>query len=217
MTDPDFWHQRWSRGEIGFHRDEVHPQLRRFWPEVSQGRRAPVLVPLAGKSLDLHWFSDRGHAVTGVELDPIAVRAFFDEAGLSPRIDERGPLARWHADAVTMFQGDFFGFRADPSFEFFYDRAALVALPGEVRPRYLEHLAGQLAAGAHGLLITLEYPQEQMEGPPFSVDPSELEHQRWFDVEPLFRDDALPAHPRFAERGLGDLHEAVYRLVRRSR
>jgi thiopurine S-methyltransferase len=214
MTEPDFWHERWRRGEIGFHRDDVHPHLRRYWEDVRQGRDGPVLVPLAGKSLDLRWLAERGHAVTGVELDVIAVRAFFDEAGESPIVDEAAGLERWRAGSVVMFRGDFFRFQAATPFDLFYDRAALVALPPDLRPRYLAHLAAQLAPGARGLLVTLDYPQECMDGPPFSVGDDELAAQPWFDIEPLAREEALSTHPRFAERGLPRLHEAVYRLVR---
>jgi thiopurine S-methyltransferase len=212
MNRPDFWHERWQRGAIGFHRSDVHPLLARHWPDVAGDAPASVLVPLAGKSLDLHWLAGRGHQVVGVELDAIAVRSFFDEAGLHPDIDEQGALSRWRAGGITLWHGDFFDYRARPGFELFYDRAALIALPEADRPRYLEHLAAQLARGASGLLITLEYPQECMDGPPYSVPESELADCEAFEFEPLARIDALDEHPRFAERGLPWLYECVYRL-----
>lgn len=214
MNRPDFWHQRWRRGEIGFHRADVHPLLQRFWPDVAGGSLAPVLVPLAGKSLDMRWLAARGHAVTGVEIDPIAVQAFFDEAGLRAGRDGDGALIRWQAGPFTLWQGDFFDFRAASGFELFYDRAALVALPPDFRPRYLEHLAAQFAPGGVGLLITLEYRQQDMNGPPYSVPQAELAACDALAFEPLSRVDALDSHPRFAERGLRALRECAYRVSR---
>ena len=38
-----------------------------------------VLVPMCGKTVDLHWLCARGHAVTGVELSPIAVHQIFTD------------------------------------------------------------------------------------------------------------------------------------------
>jgi len=216
MTDHEFWHQRWLRGEIGFHLDTVHPALAEYWTSVNAQALDPVLVPLAGKSLDMKWLAERGHEVVGVELDPNAAQMFFEEAGWTPHIDDAQPLKRWHAANVTLFQGDFFDFRADTPFQRFYDRAALIALPPAERPRYLQHLAAQLAPGARGLLVTLEYPQDQMKGPPFSVKEAELASQHHFDFRSLSRKDVLKSHPRFAQRGVDRLHEVVYLLERRA-
>lgn len=215
MNPADFWHERWQRGAIGFHRSDVHPLLKRYWSDVAGRSRDPVLVPLSGKSLDLHWLVERGHAVDGVEIDPIAVRSFFEEASLVPDVADCGRLDRWRAGPLTLWEGDFFDFRTERQFELFYDRAALIALPPEQRPGYLDHLAGQSAPGARGLLITLEYPQEIMDGPPYSVPQAELDASESFEFELLERIDALPDHPRFAERGLPRLYECAYRALRR--
>lgn len=54
-----------------------------------------------------------------------------------------------------------------------YDRAALIALPPRSRNRYARHLF-DLTGGAGQLLITLDYDQTQMDGPPFSVPEEEI-------------------------------------------
>lgn len=54
-----------------------------------------------------------------------------------------------------------------------YDRAALVALPGEMRARYAAHLTA-VSKAAPQFLITFAYDQSQMEGPPFSVPGEEV-------------------------------------------
>lgn len=210
--DKDFWHERWQRNEIGFHRNSAHPALEKHWPEVYRGGTAPALVPLCGKSLDMLWLARQGHPVVGVELDRGAVETFFEEAGFVPEIDDTGPMPSYSAGGVTVFAGDFFEFDAPGQYGLVYDRAALIALPPEMRPRYLAHLASLLAPGAKGLLITLEYSQACMQGPPFSVTPEELADNRDFDFQCLARSDELAAHPRFAAKGLPWLNEAAYAL-----
>lgn len=213
--DKDFWHDRWQRNEIGFHRETVHPALEKHWSSVCSGNRGPVLVPLCGKSLDMLWLARRGHPVAGVELDRGAVDRFFGEAGLTPAVDETGALPAWSADNVTIFVGDFFEFDHPGRYGLVYDRAALIALPPEMRPRYLAHLARQLAPSAGGLLITLEYPPDGMQGPPFPVMPDELAAHPALGFECLERSDALAAHTRFSDNGLAWLNETVYALTRR--
>jgi len=207
-----FWLERWQRGEIGFHRDSVHPALERYWPQVAGAARDPVLVPLCGKSLDMRWLAARGHPVVGIELDHGAIEAFFREAGTQPTLDDTGPLPRWSADGITLYGVDFFEFSPASRFRLVYDRAALIALPPEMRPAYLDRLAWLLSDDARGLLITLEYDQQAMQGPPFSVLEEELEAHPAFDFECLDRADVLASHPRFAERGLAWLNEVAYAL-----
>ncbi len=80
-------------------------------------------------------------------------------------------FVRYQAGGVTLFVGDVLA--TSPGLlgpiDALYDRAALVALPPELRPRYVAHLRGLVAPGTPGLLVTLEYPQEVMDGPPFAV------------------------------------------------
>jgi len=215
--DKLFWHERWRRNEIGFHRHSVHPALERhrsrFSAQTDPGE--PVLVPLCGKSLDMHWLAAQGHPVVGVELDRGAIEAFFDEAGLEPAVDDAGALVSRSAGGITLIEGDFFEFACASGFRLVYDRAALIALPPDIRPRYLDHLAALLAPGASGLLITLEYPPDCMQGPPFAVLPAELHAHPRFDFERIQRTDVLAAHPRFAHQGLPWLKETVYSLAAR--
>ena len=82
--DADFWLQRWNQGRIGFHRGEVMPLLEKHWATLDVAAHGRVFVPLAGKSLDMHWLAAQGHRVLGAELSPLAVQAFFAEAGLEP-------------------------------------------------------------------------------------------------------------------------------------
>lgn len=217
--DPAFWHERWEQGQIGFHQPDHHPALLATWPTLGLADRARVFVPLCGRSLDMVWLAARGHDVVGIELSPIAVEGFFAHERLEPRRDRVGPLERWRAGRYELLCGDFFdlgqGLLGDVAG--WYDRAALVALPPDLRRRYVERLAGLLPAGARGLLVTVDYDQARMDGPPFSVPPLEVEglHAEAFDVEPVSRHDCLPENPRFRERGLDALFESSFRLTRR--
>ena len=71
------WRQRWQEGRIGFHLEETHPALLKYWPTLGVPSGAKVLVPLCGKSLDMRWLADQGHPVLGIELAPEAIEQFL--------------------------------------------------------------------------------------------------------------------------------------------
>lgn len=209
----DFWHERWNRGEIAFHQSDIHWALKRHWDEMSDGRTGRVLVPLCGKSHDLQWLAQQGHGVVGIELSPQAVSEFYREWGKEPTRTAAGRLNHWQADNVELFEGDFFEFNSGDAFELFYDRAALVALPRQLRPSYLDHLRSLLDDNARGLLVTFEYDQSEMDGPPFAVLEEELMGYPDLKFQLLERRDVLAEHARFSDRGLTALHECAW-LVR---
>ena len=213
--DADFWHQRWALGEIGFHRSTAHWALAEHWPTVRD--TAPggtVLVPLCGKSLDMHHLAALGHGVHGVELNASAVEAFFEEAGLRPKITPDGPLQHYQHGAITITQGDWFDFKPDTPFDLVYDRAALIALPTELRGRYLDHLATLLSQHGQGILITMEYDQNQRPGPPFSVTYEEISAHPQLDFHSLERRDVAAEHLNLVGDTLTGLHESVYQIRR---
>ncbi|MCC5860745.1 MAG: thiopurine S-methyltransferase [Gammaproteobacteria bacterium] len=217
--NPQFWHERWRENRIGFHLDEVNPRLVEHWPALELPVPARVLVPLCGKSVDMAWLRERGHDVVGVELSPIAVEAFFAEQQLLPRCEVTGDLVIWRAPGIEIYCGDFFAIDTERlgRLDALYDRAALIALPAEMRPRYVEHLARLLPTGAPGLLLTLDYHQASMAGPPFAVPDAEvnaLAAAQW-QVMPLGPPrEALDDNPRFAESGLASAREQAWRMER---
>jgi thiopurine S-methyltransferase len=217
--EADFWHARWEKSEIGFHQQEINVHLQEFWGEVAPADGELVFVPLCGKSRDLLWLRSLGYRVLGVELSPIAVSDFFREHGLMPRQEERGNFLVWEVDGLSIFEGDLFNLTAGMLSEVkaVYDRASLVALPEEMRASYVEQLRRILPAGAETLLVTLEYLQAEMDGPPFSVEEPEV--QRLYGgshrVECLADIDILAENPRFQQKGLSRFDEKVYRLSSR--
>lgn len=219
--EADFWHQRWEMRQIGFHQSEVNCHLADFWAAIAAAvaPEGKVFVPLCGKSLDMLWLRERGHAVLGVELSEIAAREFFADNALPMDITPQPPFVRYGHAGLDILQGDFFSLTPAhlDGCRLFYDRAALIALPPSMRERYAAHFSTLLPAGAEGLLVTLEYDQSRMDGPPFSVDTAEV-HQLFesgFVVQALCSTDVTADNARFRDRGVPVLHEKAYRLRRR--
>ena len=169
-----FWNDRWREGKIGFHEGRPNAFLERHVERLGAHRR--VLVPLCGKAEDLAFLAACGHEVVGVELVEAAARAFFDEHRIVPTVGRRGEHIAYTAGAITILAGDFFAVPpalAGP-IDAVYDRAALIALPPELRARYVPHLRTLVAPRSPCLLITLEYEQSRADGPPFAVFEPEL-------------------------------------------
>lgn len=214
----EFWHQRWAANQIGFHQPYANPYLRRFWPELGVAPDARVLVPLCGKSLDMVWLAEQGHQVLGVELSEKAVQEFFSEQQLEPGITQRGAFKVYGCEGIELWCGDFSALRTEDVAECtaLYDRAALIALPPAMRERYAEHLNSLMSAGCSGLLITLDYEQTKVDGPPFSVSDEEVRlllAEEW-SLEILQTCDVLKGSVKFEQRGVERLDERVYRLGR---
>jgi len=211
---PEFWLERWQRGEIGWHLPEVNPHLREHWPDI--GVKGRVMVPLCGKTVDLLWLAGQGDQVLGVEISPVAVEALFRENGLTPVVSDEPPFRRYRVDEIEILCGDFFDLRPVHVGEVtaVYDRASLIALPPDLRPRYVEHLTALLDPAIKVLLVTLGYDQKEMAGPPFSVQEDEVRDLFGdrFDVRLLADLDVLDESPGFRSKGLTSLRERVYTL-----
>ena len=214
--DPDFWHQRWQEGRIGFHQERITPLLEQYWSTLALPQGSRVFVPLAGKSLDMPWLVSQGHRVLGVELSRIAIEQFFEEHSLRPTMHESRYGTHFLAGGIELVCGDAFGLDADvlAGCTGVYDRAALIALPRDMREPYVDALLARLPLGCRGLLVTLDYPQHEKSGPPFSVDADEVQalYGREWQVECLERRDILAAQPGFVAEGVTRLHTSAYRI-----
>lgn len=213
----EFWQSRWNNNQIGFHQLQVNAYLQQYWPTLAVPAGARVLVPLCGKSLDMLWLAGQGLRVLGVELSERAVEDFFAEHQLVPQVSQRGTFKVFRCEDIEICCGDFFALRAEDvqGCTVLYDRAAVIALPVEMRKRYVEHLGAILPASAAGLLITLDYDQSQLDGPPFAVTDEEVQvlFAAW---QPQLQasHDVLADSPRFVQAGASHLLERVYRLQR---
>jgi thiopurine S-methyltransferase len=215
---PDFWHARWRSGQIGFHQSAVDRHLCELWPQLSLASASRVFVPLCGKSLDLLWLLERGHCVTGVDLSAVALESFCMEHGIPARRRALDRFDLYEAARLDLFCGDFFAFNSQlvGTCAAVYDRAALISWMPDLRAAYVEHVTALTNPGTQTLLITLEYPQAQMSGPPFSVSADEVErlYGRHHSIQRLSRQDVLANEPRLRSRGVTELHEVCYRLTR---
>ena len=172
-----FWHKRWSEKRIGFHQSNVTPMLVAHWDRLALASETPVFVPLCGKSQDLIWLNQQGHPVQGVELSRAAIEAFNHENSLQGEwktidgfdVYTAGSIQIWHADLFALSSKQLGSAQA------IFDRAALIALPKNMRARYSQHLSSLAADNCQQLLICLEYEQSKRQGPPFSVSENEVE------------------------------------------
>lgn len=212
----EFWLERWQQNQIGFHQGEINTHLQEFWSQIAITDQGTVFVPLCGKSRDMLWLRAQGYKVLGIEISPIAVEEFFKDNDLSPRISDAGAFQRWETEGLSILCGDIFDLRHEDLKHCtgVYDRASLIALPGEMRTQYADHLKRLLTRSAKVLLVTMEYIQDEMSGPPFSVHESEVRelYQAQFEITVLYEKDILTENPRFREQGLSSLVEKVYCL-----
>ena len=213
----DFWHERWQQNQIGFHNQETNPNLQKYWPELNLKSGSRVLVPLCGKSLDMLWLQSQGFEVLGVELSPLAVDAFFTENQLPAKQRQQGAFIVNECHGLTVLCGDFFALTVGDlhGVDAVFDRAALVALPAEMRGAYVLKLQQMLAAGSQSLLVAFDYDQQEMSGPPFSVPFAEIQslYGHYCDITLLSSQDILDSEPHFRDKGLSRMQEQVYRLI----
>lgn len=215
--EPAFWQQRWADNQIGFHQAQVNPYLQKYWPALGLAPGSRVLVPLCGKSLDLAWLAGQGYRVLGVELSRRAVEAFFGEHGLEAEVQQRGAFEVWRSGDVELWCGDFFALQAGDIGDCagLYDRAALIALPPQMRVAYMQLLSGLLPAGCQGVVVTLDYDQALLGGPPFSVGDEELRQGfAGWQVDELEAVEVIEESPKFLQAGASSLLERVYRVSR---
>jgi thiopurine S-methyltransferase len=215
---PEFWHERWRTGQIGFHQAAVDRNLKEYWPDLGLTIDSRVFVPLCGKSLDLLWLRERGHSVAGVEISALALESLCMELGVPAKRRILDDFEVYEAPKLQLFCGDFFALTPKllGSISAVFDRAALISWTPELRAAYVQHITELTGPGTQTLLVTLEYPQEQMKGPPFSVSADEVErlYARHHEIRALSREDVLANEPRLRSRGVAELYEACYRLTR---
>jgi thiopurine S-methyltransferase len=215
---PEFWHDRWRKRQIGFHQSAVDKRLQQYWPDLGLATGSRVFVPLCGKSLDLLWLRERGHCVAGIDLSAIALESFCMENGIAARRRTLAELEEYEAADLELYCGDFFALSAKllGAVAAVYDRAALIAWTPEQRTAYVDHMTALTSPGTQTLLITTEYPQAQMPGPPFSVNADDVVrlYARNYTVRELGKHDILANEARLRSRGITQLHEACYLLTR---
>ena len=208
----NIWESRWQEDRIGFHLKEVNPYLMRFSDQLLHQNPDRVFVPLCGKTLDLYWLTKKTKRVIGVELVNKAVQDFFAENNITYLIRQEDTLQKFSSKYIDIYLGDFFKLNPEKTslFKAIYDRASIVAIEKLERRKYVDHLFSFLDPAGRILLITLEYNQNQMNGPPYSVPPEEIKSifEPLGSIKLLETRDILEDH--FRNKGLTHLLEHVF-------
>lgn len=211
-----FWHDKWSRKEIGFHLSEAHPWLVRYVEDFPLSSDDVVFVPLCGKTLDIGFFLSQNVKVIANELSETAVAELFDDLDLTPAIESWGEGGKvYRSDNLIVYVGDFFQLSESELVDVtvVYDRAAIVALPLEMRGSYGKKIS-EVCGQAKQIVMTLEYDQSVMSGPPFSVTRDEINshYSHAYNIKEVIRKNIIEQEPRFKQKGLSAFYQALYEL-----
>ena len=173
--EANFWHEKWEKNEIGFHIEETNPLLIEHLDKLNLIENARIFLPLCGKTLDIAYLLNCGFKIVGVELSEMAIQALFSDLNLKPNISSIGKFTHYQAKNIDIYVGDLFDLDTDiiGNIDAIYDRAALVALPNEMRKTYTKQLI-KISKTAAQLLVCLQYDQSEMDGPPFSITDNEI-------------------------------------------
>jgi len=171
------WLDRWKKGTTGWHRSDINPQLIKHINQFVETRPQKIFVPLCGASLDMKYLIDQGFHVVGVELSPLAINRFFNENKIACKVSKVEDFDFYQGKNIDIYCGDFFKLKKDYFYDVscVYDRAALIALNPDLQKKYARHLKEILPNSSKILLLTMLYPQNEMEGPPFSVGDDNVE------------------------------------------
>ncbi|MCB1041992.1 MAG: thiopurine S-methyltransferase [Acidobacteria bacterium] len=171
----EFWFERWRENRLGFDQANPNPLLVNHFGRLAVPAPGRVFVPMCGKTIDIAWLLEKGYRVVGSELVPSAIEQLIEILGLKPQITAMGDVVRYACEDLDLFAGDIFCLQKTlvGPIDATYDRAALVALPQAIRKKYAEHLVA-LTGRAPQLLISFDYDQSEMAGPPFSVTSAEI-------------------------------------------
>jgi thiopurine S-methyltransferase len=209
--EKDFWLEKWTKGEIGFHQSEYNKQLLKALSLLKKEVISTVFVPLCGKSLDLLAIKEYGYKVIGVELSEMACIDFFKENKIAFEVSEDGEFKKFVGRDLTLYCGDFFKLTREhlKDISLIYDRAALIALPKKLRNQYIEHLMSIAPKKINYILINLDYGEMEIHqerlGPPFSVTQKEIDHliTPYFKTHQQISSKEMPCeNPRVKAKGV---------------
>lgn len=181
--NPEFWQARWQEKRIGFNQSDVNPLLIKYFADLNLPIGNRVFVPLCGKSIDMVWLAAQGYDVVGIELVESAVQEFFNEQNIAYTITEhdKHPNIKYYQgqlleQTITLWVADIFALNSDDigHVDAVYDRAALIAMPAELRTQYSQQVIN-LSQNATQLLLTLHYDQNERAGPPFSISQEQVQ------------------------------------------
>lgn len=202
-----YWLSRWNKGNTGFHMEKGYPGLSISWPTLSIPPEPIVLIPLAGKSVDILWIADRAKKVICSEISSIAIEQFFDQHEMKFSKTRFASFEIYHSQNIEFWCGDFMKLPQNKigEVDLIYDKASIVALPEKMRNTYSKKIISLSSDKTKILMHLLSYDQSEMSGPPFSVDPHEIKHlfSGNFDIHFLQKNSLdIQNFEKFLNRGL---------------
>lgn len=210
--DLDYWKKRWQEDETGWHHDEVHPLLQKYYDLYNLSHHHHFFFPLCGKTLDIDWALEKGHQVTCVEVSTIAIEEIAKRLHIHWRIENNGPFTVYSYDKLTIYQGDFFSIPkiTFPKIDFVFDRAAVVAVDPSRRKEYA-NIYAQLQPSTI-LFILYRYDKKASTAPPFSFESGEIQNiiNNDFEIKMLETKEILNEVPKFKSRNIDEFYREVY-------
>ena len=214
--ESSFWNEVWNEGQIGFHQSEINKNLKKFAPKFKG--HSIVLVPLCGKSKDMCFLAEQGHKVHGVEIVEKAIIEFQEENKSHWELTPISEFKKYSSPQIDLYLGDFHHFSSlGITYDSIFDRASMIALPPAMRKTHARELSCLTNTSGNILLITLEYPQEKVPGPPFSVPKNEVEQlfQDKFFIEELSHETTKNIGQKFINAGIKKVAQRVYWLTKK--
>lgn len=211
------WLMKWRSNKIHCHREYVLPDLISYFHCLHLQPGSRILVPLCGKSKDMQWLAEQGYSILGVDLSLVACRNFFAEMNRVPDITRHKNFICLQYNNIELLCGDFFKLKAIdlPILEAVYDCGALVALPLNLRQQYIRHLL--VCAGSNPKILLMGFDSsDNIEGPPFSVNHSEICHLFGtnYQVKTIKYEllDKIPKH--LVTRGFQEIKTGIYLITK---
>jgi len=215
--DKNFWNAKWDSHDIAFNQQKPNPFMIEYFKRLNLESSSKIFVPLCGKSIDMLWLIEQGYQVVGIELNLQACKDFFNEYNIKFQQREIGSFTVLSSDRITLISGDFFELNTDiiGQIDAIYDRAALVALPSEMRTKYANKIISLSQTNTAILLITLCYEQHTMQGPPFSVNTENVQHlyRQSFNIQVLYNESAKKIPSHLQVKGLKESTDLVFKLT----
>tara|TARA_R110002110_G_scaffold415800_1_gene656285 strand:- start:42688 stop:43344 length:657 start_codon:yes stop_codon:yes gene_type:complete len=217
--DQAFWHEKWNSDNIPFNQKQPNPFMVKFFNRLNLKPGSTIFAPLCGKSVDLVWLAEQGFKVIGSELNYQACKDFYHENAIPFKEHKEKSFHFFSSENITLLAGDFFELSNDiiGKIDAIYDRASLIALPSDTRLLYAEKIINLTNANTHLFLITIGYKQSQMQGPPFSVNETEVYqlYSQYFHIETVHNKRAknIPLH--LQAKGLIEANDLVFSLLKK--
>lgn len=211
--DKDFWIDRWETNKTKFNQAAPNPALIKYFDQLSLKPGGTIFVPLCGKSIDMLWLMNQELNIIGVELSERACNDFFKENQLMYKKKIIDGFTVYSHENITIYCGDYFKLSNTliGKQDAFYDRASLIALPPKMRAAYVNQLANLMPAESKGLLLTIIYNTDEMDGPPFSTPDSVIDHYyiNSFNINRVENKKGTVS-PHLAEKGLKEAYESIF-------